>query len=197
MSIETEIKICIGDFQEFRRRVQELGGVRISDRHFEDNHIFDFQDARIRKEQCLIRVRSSGGKCSLTFKGPPKRGGPFKTREELETEVGSANIARKILEKLGMKALFRYQKFREEYSLLSRGPSGATICLALDETPIGNYAEFEGSEKGIRELAEFMGFGESLFLRASYYFLYIEYCRERGEYPGNMVFPGMENEAFI
>lgn len=197
MTIETEIKIRISNFPEFRRQVDALGGVLISPRHFEDNHIFDFEDARIRQGQCLIRVRSSGGKCFLTFKGPPKPEGPFKTREELETEVGSATIAREILERLGMKALFRYQKLREEYRVLSRGRTGAPVCLSLDETPIGNYAELEGSEQGIRELAECMGFSESLFLRASYYFLYIEYCRERGESQGNMVFPGMGNESDI
>jgi adenylate cyclase, class 2 len=171
LSIETEIKIHIADFPEFRRKVGALGGTVISERHFEDNRIFDFEDARIRRKYSFIRVRSSGTKCFLTFKGPPEREGPFKTREELETEVGSAVITREILERLGMQELFRYQKFREEYRVLSRGQTGETVYLFLDETPIGNYAEIEGSEKGIRELAEYMGFNESSLLRASYYFL--------------------------
>jgi adenylate cyclase, class 2 len=197
LSIETEIKIPVADFREFRRQADALGGVRVSGRHFEDNYIFDFDDARIRRGHCFVRVRSGGGKCFLTYKGPPKPEGPFKTREELETEVGSASIAKEILEKLGMKVLFRYQKFREEYRVLSRGPSGDAVCLSLDETPIGNYAEFEGSEEGIRELTGHMGFNELSFLRASYYFLYIEYCRERGISPGDMVFPGTGNETEI
>jgi adenylate cyclase, class 2 len=197
LSIETEIKIRISDFPQFRRQVDALGGAVISERHFEDNHIFDFEDARIRRKYSFIRVRCSGTKCFLTFKGPPEREGPFKTREELETEVGSAAIAREILERLGMKVLFRYQKFREEYRVLSRGRTGEAVCLSLDETPIGNYAEFESSEKGIRELAEYMGINESSFLRSSYYFLYIEYCRARGKSPGDMVFPGMGKETDI
>ena len=197
MSIETEVKICIADFPKFRLQVDALGGAMLSGRHFEDNYIFDFEDARIRQGLCLVRVRSSGAKCFLTFKGPPKRESLFKTREELETEVGNATIAKEILERLGMKVLFRYQKFREEYRVMSRGQTGETVCLSLDETPIGNYAELEGSEQGIRELAGYMGISESSFLRASYYSLYLENCRELKKPPGDMIFPETGNEKDI
>lgn len=196
MGIETEIKIRIDDLLEFRRQVEAMGGYLTSERHFEDNVAFDFKDGRIRQERCFIRVRSSGEKSSLTFKGPPMIEGPFKTREELETEVGSASITREILERLGMKELFRYQKFREEYRILLR-QTEETVCLCLDETPIGNYVEFEGSERGIRDLAGSMGFQESMFLRDSYYSLYIEYCRGRGISPGNMIFPGIGKDTDI
>jgi adenylate cyclase, class 2 len=197
LSIETEIKIHIVDSSEFRRRVAALGGSVLCEKHFEDNLIFDFEDARIRRNYSLIRVRSAGRKCFLTYKGPPEREGLFKTREELETEVGSAAIAREILARLGLKVFFRYQKFREEYGIISRSGAGETVCLSLDETPIGTYAELEGSEKGIKELAEYLGIEESSFLRASYYSLYMEYCRGQGRSPGDMVFSGMGNETRV
>jgi hypothetical protein len=48
--------------------------------------------------------------------------------------------------------------------------------------------EVEGPEDGIREAAARIGIDESRFLRSSYYTLYLDYCRDRGETPGFMVF---------
>jgi hypothetical protein len=60
--------------------------------------------------------------------------------------------------------------------------------VAVDETPIGNYVEFEGSEEGIRSLARKMKVAESRFMRLSYYSLYLEYCQSAGTDPGFMIF---------
>ena len=86
-----------------------------------------------------------------------------------------------ILEKIGMQVSFRYQKYRQEYALDG-------VHVAVDETPIGNYVEFEGSKEGIQNLAHTMGIREEQFLNASYYSLYIAYCRERGAVPKFMIF---------
>jgi adenylate cyclase class 2 len=80
-----------------------------------------------------------------------------------------------------MRVTFRYQKYRREFAL-------DEVHVTVDETPIGNYAEFEGSEDGIRALARRMEIEESRFLRLSYYSLYLEYCREAGKVPEFMVF---------
>jgi hypothetical protein len=60
--------------------------------------------------------------------------------------------------------------------------------VAIDETPIGNYVEFEGSENGIRDVTGKLGIAETQYLRSSYYSLYLEYCRKNGETPKYMVF---------
>jgi len=60
--------------------------------------------------------------------------------------------------------------------------------VAVDETPIGDYAEFEGSEAAILRLAQKMRIEPSQFLRESYYSLYVEYCERRGEIPSLMIF---------
>jgi hypothetical protein len=60
--------------------------------------------------------------------------------------------------------------------------------LAVDETPIGNYVEFEGSEDGILAVAGQLGIAKPQFLRSSYYALYLEHCRDAGKMPGFMVF---------
>jgi adenylate cyclase, class 2 len=181
VSIETEIKIRIEDPGSFCRRLDALHAETLSVRHFEDNHLFDFLDQRLRSSQCLLRVRLAADECFLTYKGPPRPEGIFKTREELETRFEDASAILQVLEKIGMRVWFRYQKYRREFILNG-------VHIAVDETPIGNYVEFEGSEEGIRALAERMEIAESQFLRLSYYALYLEYCRQNGVAPQFMVF---------
>lgn len=189
MATETEIKIRLNDLEGFRRRLASMECPLLSPRHFEDNYLLDFPDGRMFERRSLLRVRLAANKAWMTYKGPPKLEGIFKTREELEIEVQSGSVALRILENLGMRVWFRYQKHRQEYAMTVPGKPEEKVHLALDETPVGNYVEFEGSEDGIRKTAEAMGFNESMFLQASYYALYAQYCGDRGESPGDMVFP--------
>jgi len=181
LSTETEIKVKIDDPESFCRQLNAFSPRVVSVRHFEDNQLLDFADGRLRADRCLIRIRYAKGAAILTYKGPPKAEGIFKTREELETQLKDGMIAQHILEKLGMGVYFRYQKYRREYAV-------GAIQVAVDETPVGNYCEFEGSEDGIRELTRKMGIAESQFMRLSYYSLYVDDCRQRGMNPGSMVF---------
>jgi adenylate cyclase class 2 len=181
MSTETEIKIKVGDPAEFCRRLSAVGALALTERHFEENYLLDFPDGRLRANQCLIRIRQALNQACITFKGPPKTEGIFKVREEIETKIGDASVGLQILRRLGLSVCFRYQKYRREFAV-------EDIHVALDETPVGDYAEIEGSEEGIRKLAARMGIAESQFLRASYYSLYVDYCREKSETPKSMIF---------
>jgi predicted adenylyl cyclase CyaB len=181
LTTETEVKVKIEDVGDFCRRLGTLNPGTLSARHFEDNHLLDFPDRRLGTSQCLLRIRFADSRHFLTFKGPPRPNGIFKTREELETALEDGSILLQTLERIGMSVSFRYQKYRQEFAF-------GEVHVAVDETPIGNYAEFEGSETGIRELAHKMGIDESRFLRSSYYSLYLDYCREENTTPGFMVF---------
>jgi adenylate cyclase, class 2 len=187
VSIETEIKIKIEDSEGFCRRLDVLRAGILSARHFEDNQLFDFPNQSLGVSQCLLRVRLAGDECYLTFKGPPVQGGIFKTREELETRIEDAAIVLQVLERIGMRVCFRYQKYRREFVLDG-------VHVAVDETPIGDYAEMEGSEEAIRGLAHKMGIEESQFLRFSYYALYLDHCQKKGVIPQYMVFQAMRSE---
>jgi adenylate cyclase, class 2 len=181
VSIETEIKIQIEDTAGFCRQLDSLNPGILSVRHFEDNYLFDFSDRSLRSRQCLLRVRISAGGCYLTYKGLPRQEGIFKTREELETRIEDATTLLQILEGIGMRICFRYQKYRREFILNG-------VHVTVDETPIGNYAEIEGPEDGILGLARNLGISESRFLRHSYYALYLEHCKKKGVAPQFMVF---------
>ena len=188
MAIETEIKLRVDDLEGLRRRLESLRGVLRAARHFEDNYVFDFPDGSTRSRGCLVRIRNAGPKWLLTYKGPALEAGPFKTREELETELGDGRAALEFLCRIGMLLWFRYQKYREEYGVALDGPPEDEVTVALDETPVGSFAELEGSETGIRRVARALGYGDGDFIRDSYYMLYARACRERGESVSHMVF---------
>jgi adenylate cyclase, class 2 len=181
VSIETEIKIRIDDPAIFCRQLDSLNPDILSVRHFEDNYLFDFSDQDLRSRRCMLRVRLAAGRCFLTFKGPPRQEGIFKAREELETQIEDGATLIQILEAIGMRIGFRYQKYRREFARNE-------VHVAVDETPIGNYVELEGLEEGIRELAYKLRIAESQFSRSSYYGLYLEHCKKNGVVPGFMVF---------
>ena len=181
MGIETEVKIRIGDAEPVCGQLLELQAAVVSVRHFEDNCLLNFPDGKLQLERCLLRIRFADGKGILTFKGAPQANGIFKTREELETGIEDGAVVLQILQRIGMLLGFRYQKYRREFLLDG-------VHIAVDETPIGNYVELEGSEDDIRRVAERMGIDESRFLRLSYYSLYLEYCREKQKTPEHMIF---------
>ena len=136
----------------------------------------------------LLRVRHAGDKSLLTFKGSPQPSRLFKIREELEIAVESADTILRMFDRIGMQIWFRYQKYREEFALVAGDCAEESVLLAIDETPVGDYSEIEGSEAGIREVAGAMGFDESHYLRGSYYSLYLQHCSEKSLTPAHMVF---------
>jgi adenylate cyclase, class 2 len=181
VSIETEVKIRIDDPEAFSLRLGLSKPDVLTVRHFEDNYLLDFHDRRLGDGQQVLRIRLAEGRGILTYKGPPHQQGIFKKREELETGIHDGAIALEVLKRVGMSVSFRYQKYRREFLLDG-------IHVAIDETPIGSYAELEGPEEGIRRIAEKLRIPEAQFIRSSYYSLYLDYCREKGHHPGNMVF---------
>ena len=183
MSIETEVKIGIESIEGLVELLLSLGANRVSGRNLEDNILFDFPDNRLRLARCVLRVRSVAGRGVLTYKGAPRPDAVFKSREELETQVENPETAIEILGRTGLRQWFRYQKYRQEFVL-------DDVHVDVDETPIGNYAELEGSEDGILNLAEKLGVTKSRFIRKSYHSLYLDYCQERGITSRSMIFQG-------
>src|SRR6266567_671102 len=113
---ETEIKLSVSNARAVQRRLASIGYRKIEPRHFERNILFDFPDCRLRQSNCVVRLRHEGKRSLLTFKGPPLRSSRYKIRREIETEVGDARRFQEILESLGMRAIFRYEKYRTTYA---------------------------------------------------------------------------------
>ncbi len=151
-------------------------------RVFEDNCVFDTTRHTLAHRDQLLRIRQAGNTATLTYKGPAMRG-KHKSRTEFEMEISDAATASAILQKLGFEPVFRYQKYRTEYT-----QPGVRGIVVLDETPIGCYLEIEGAPRWIDRTARALGFSESDYLTTSYVALYREFCHAKGVRPGDMVF---------
>ena len=179
---ETEVKIPLTDRESVEQRIAEAGFQVSTPREFEANDIYDTEDQSLRQKEMILRLRQSGEKAVITWKGPGVPG-PHKSRPELETSIGSLDVLSRILEQLGYRRAFRYEKFRTEYS-----DSAGTGVVTVDETPIGDFMEIEGSANWIDTTAATLGFSQKEYVLESYGKLYLNYCRQNGLEPGNMVF---------
>jgi len=177
-SLEREIKFPGVELDKLRGRHAELEAERVGPAAFEDNWILD-KNGELLSSGRILRLRTDGQRARLTFKGPLTMEGNMKVREEREVEIESADEARSLFENLGYTVVRRYQKMREEWQL-----GGVTI--ALDHTPIGDFAEFEGD--GAETVAKRCGLDPEKGEKRSYLRLYEDYLKEHPDAPPEMVF---------
>lgn len=184
MKIEIEIKLRLpGKFGKIRRRLRELGFHIAEHRVLESNTLFDNSKGMLRKHGKLIRVRVTNGRRVLTFKGPSQPS-KYKKRPELEMDLPKGARLETIFAQMGYHPVFRYEKFRTEYA--RRAGNGGKVLL--DETPIGNFLEIEGSPSWIDRTARLLGFSSRDYITRSYGYLYLAYCREKRIPPKDMLF---------
>jgi adenylate cyclase class IV len=143
-------------------------------------------------------VASGGERHLLTFKRPV-RGVPvasvnwagrrrYKVREEIELEIPDAASMTRVLQGLGMRGWFRYEKFRTTFRLPATKRWASGLLIELDETPIGTFVELEGHPAAIDRAARELGFGARDYVVSSYLSVYREDCQRRGKKPGDMIF---------
>ncbi|HYL09814.1 MAG TPA: class IV adenylate cyclase [Candidatus Acidoferrales bacterium] len=114
--------------------------------------------------------------------------GRHKVREEIEVEAAEPAALAHILEALGMRAWFRYEKFRTTYRFPATARWATGLLIELDETPIGAFVELEGPPEAIDRSAKLLGFTPKDYITRSYLELYLAECRARGVAPAHMVF---------
>ena len=159
------------------------------------NTLYDTADGNLARHGQMLRIRverparkaagaagarkiargTAGKWVWLTFKGPAtgeraKDRGQYKIREEHEARIFDDGEVLGILEALGMRPWFRYEKFRSTFSL----PRMKGLKLVLDETPIGVFVELEGRREEIDRAAQLLGFGASDYVTQSYGALFME-----------------------
>jgi len=180
---EVEVKLKIADPQSARRMLRKAGFHVHKPRTFEDNLILDTASLALRQAGTLLRLREAGKEALVTYKGPAAPG-RYKSREELEFSVSDAPRAALVFERLGFAPVFRYQKYRTEYTRPhERG------VVTLDETPIGCFLEIEGAPGWIDRTARRLGFSAADYVTASYAGLYFEQRKQQPDLPPDMVFP--------
>lgn len=175
--LETEVKLRVADPAAARSAVRGIGAVLATERHFEDNVLLDDEGRGLAGAGSVLRVRRAGGVGTLTFKGPRRIRDGVKSREEIELSVQDPESLQDVLERVGLRPVFRYQKYREAYRL-------GELEIVIDETPIGTFLEIEGPEHEIHAAAERLGYRRADYVSESYAGLF----RASGA-AGDMVFP--------
>lgn len=162
--------------------IESRGYHLVEPRILESDQLFDRQDSELRRSDQLLRLRKTGARAMVTYKGPGQRG-RHKSREEIEFDVSDAFALTEVLERLGYAPRFRYEKYRSKFAA-----PGEPGFITIDETPIGVFLELEGLPDWIDATAARLGFSTAEYLTSSYSSLYAEYIRSNPNAPCDMIF---------
>jgi adenylate cyclase class 2 len=178
---EVEIKFRIADFDALSASLQSAGFHLLTPRTHEMNSLYDLPGRELRARGALLRLRQYGDKWTLTYKDKAASQVKHKSRPEIETQVEDGPATGQILKALGFRPVFSYEKFRTEWTD-QRGH------VVLDETPVGNFGEIEGSPEWIDGIAAQLGITESQYIKLSYSELFQEWKRATGSSAEHMLF---------
>src|SRR5438552_18893091 len=112
--LEREIKLRFETPEAARTAILRAGATPVRCRRLQEDCLLDTADESLRRRRCVLRVRLESSKSLITFKGPVQPS-LMKQREELETVVADGPLLLRVLEQLGYRTWFRYQKYREEF----------------------------------------------------------------------------------
>jgi adenylate cyclase, class 2 len=180
-TLEREIKLRFESPDAARAAVLGIGATPLRSRRLQDDSLLDTEDGLLRDRRSALRVRVESGRSLVTLKGPAQQRSVMKLREELETPVGDGALLLRIFDALGFRVWFRYQKYREEFTI-------DDVIIAIDETPVGTFVEIEGGDRGITLTAEALGRGPTDYLIDSYRTLFVQHCEREGLDATDMLF---------
>jgi adenylate cyclase class 2 len=179
-TLEREVKLAFDSPAAARSAVVATGATLVKPRRLQADALFDTDQRLLSARRQVLRVRVEEGRSFVTFKSPAEHP-TMKLREELETHVGDGALLVAILERAGFRIWFRYEKYREEYTL-------GEAVVAIDETPIGTFVEIEGTDRGITQAAFGLDRHPHDYILESYRSLFVRYCQQRGQPAVDMVF---------
>ena len=178
--LEREVKLRFDSPDAARAAVIASGAFPLSPRRLQSDTLLDTEARDLSARREVLRVRIEPTRSYVTFKSPAEHP-TMKLREELETGVADGALFVMILERAGYRIWFRYEKYREEFSL------GEAI-VAIDETPVGTFVEIEGSEQGVAAAASALDREPRDYILESYRELFVRSCEARGVPPTDMTF---------
>jgi len=191
--LEIEAKYILpGGAEEAGRLAEVLDGLSGTDGgasgrggpQFEDNFLLDYPGTPIRRQGCGLRLRLTPDADTFTWKGAVRPDPKLKIREEVETRVEAGKTLLAILERIGLRIIFRYQKFRQTFEL------EGGLAVVIDETPLGWFTELEGPSEEIERVGTLLGLRQEQFVKASYAgFFVMELERQGRKGENEVVFP--------
>lgn len=154
MSFEVEQKYRTGSHEAVAERLAGLGA-EAGPRHDQEDAYFNHPSRDFAATNEAFRLRKVGGSNAITYKGP-RRGGPTKTREELEVAFADGPEAlarmRQVFEALGFRPVALVRKVRTPYRLTY---AGRAVEVVLDVAEgVGTFVEVEAIAEGEDDLPE-------------------------------------------
>jgi adenylate cyclase class 2 len=180
---EIEVKFRLDGRAAFEERLAAMGARR-EGTESETNVLFDDEGGSLKAAGCALRLRTTDRGALLTFKGKASFSGGVKNRLELESGVERADRIAALLAALGYAPRFTYEKRRTTW----RFSDPARPLVVVDETPVGLFAEIEGTDAAVRTLASAFGIPESAFIPESYVGLWMKARENDPTLPKDMVF---------
>ena len=208
-SAEIELKFPIDDLVRLQARLPGLGFQLDTPRTFESNVLYDTPGRALREAKQILRLRRYGDLWTVTHKRQPAAcagdgQARYKVRVETETRVDDGPALGAIFEQLGYKPVFRYEKFRTEWSQIASAYTAPLFAgdafsadvaapahrshLVIDETPIGDYAELEGPPDWIDDTLARLGVDPATCLTESYGRLFLAWKQRTGSPAQNLTF---------
>jgi adenylate cyclase class 2 len=218
---EIELKFPIHDLAGLQSRLPGLGFQLDTPRTFEQNTLYDTPGRTLRAVKQILRIRHYGDLWIVTHKRPADPiadGGPaslgiaasYKVRIETETLLDDGPALAAIFHQLGFEPVFRYEKFRTEWSYTTPTIDGPLFTdpslpnelpigrhLVLDETPIGDYAELEGPPAWIDSTLAQLGVDPTTCLTDSYGTLFLDWKQRTGSPADNLTFDEIPTPAVL
>jgi adenylate cyclase class 2 len=186
---EVEIKFRVDSVQTLTDRLKATGFQLVTPRTHEMNTLYDQPGAELRRRGALLRLREYGSKWTLTYKDKSvPQIGLHKSRREIETVVQNGPAMEQMLDALGYKPSFRYEKFRSEWS-------DGQGHVVVDETPIGNFGEIEGQPEWIDATAQKLNISTRSYLKESYAELFLTWKNKSKSSAVEMTFAAIGDQS--
>jgi adenylate cyclase, class 2 len=177
---EIEIKFRVTDVRALARKLRGAGFRIVTSRTHEMNTLLDLPGEVLRGRRELLRLRQYGSEWTLTHKARGKIG-RHSSRVETETRVADGRNMDAILRALGYAPSFRYEKFRAEWT----DGKGQVV---VDETPIGDFCEIEGTPRWIDATAKKLGVTEGDYITKNYAGLFLDWKARAKSWAEEMTF---------
>jgi adenylate cyclase class 2 len=154
MMLEVELKSVVDDLELRRANVERAGAVVAYEGRLEDRR-WDTPDRALFAKDHVLRVRTyrsgAGVRAELDWKGPTRREGGYKLRDELETKIGDPDTLGEILLALGYEVSIAIDREIVQYDLEG-------TMIRFEHYPrMDDLVEVEGEPKEIERAIAILG----------------------------------------
>ena len=158
--LEVELKSVVDDVDRCRAAVERAGARVVFAGRLEDRRWDTPDRAMFAKDHVLrVRVYRGGGhtRAELDWKGPTRRDGTYKLREELGTSISHPDALAEILELLGYEVSIAIDRVIVQYDL-------AGTMIRFEHYPrMDDLVEVEGTPEQIEQAIAVLGLARDGF----------------------------------